>query len=66
MICTTEKKIEPLMNIREVAVRLKVSRTIVYEIIHTKGFPLLKLGPKKYRVDRDKLERWIANSGRWV
>ncbi|TCL40032.1 AlpA family transcriptional regulator [Anaerospora hongkongensis] len=66
MICTTEKKTEPLMKIKEVAERLNVSRTIVYEIIHSEGFPLVKLGPKKYRVYRDKLERWIANSGRSV
>ncbi|MDF2499383.1 MAG: Helix-turn-helix domain [Anaerosporomusa subterranea] len=66
MICTTEKKTESLMKIKEVAERLNVSRTTVYEIIHSKGFPLKKLGPKKYRVYRDKLERWIENNGRTV
>ena len=36
-----------------------ISRTRVYELIHEKGFPYIRLG-KKIVVPKDKFTEWIA------
>ena len=36
-----------------------ISRTSVYELIHEKGFPYIRLG-KKIVVPKDKFAEWIA------
>lgn len=36
-----------------------ISRTSVYELIHEKGFPYIRLG-KKIVVPKDKFTEWIA------
>ena len=37
-----------------------ISRTSVYELIHEKGFPYIRLG-KKIVVPKDKFAEWIAD-----
>lgn len=66
MICIAEKEKLKLIKIREAQEILDVSRTTMYEMIHIKGFPLVKLGPKRFRVHKGRLERWIENNGRFV
>ena len=47
----------------DVARVLGVSKNTVYEVLHSKGFPAIKIG-KQYRVQRDKFFQWLDEMGR--
>ena len=54
----------PLMlNVVQVAAVLGISRAGAYELVHSEGFPALKIG-SRIVVPKDKLREWIdANAG---
>lgn len=59
-----ERKIDdPLyaLNATEIAAILGISRAGAYELLHSKGFPTLRIG-KRMVCPRYKLEQWMENS----
>ena len=49
----------PLMlNVVQVAAVLGISRAGAYELVHSEGFPALKIG-SRIVVPKDKLREWI-------
>ena len=58
--CTYKKYDElPLMlNVVQVAAVLGISRAGAYELVHSVGFPTLKIG-SRIVVPKDKLREWI-------
>ena len=54
----------PLMlNVVQVAAVLGISRAGAYELVHSEGFPALKIG-SRIVVPKDKLRKWIdTNTG---
>ncbi len=49
----------PLMlNVVQVAAVLGISRAGAYELVHSEGFPTLKIG-NRIVVPKDKLREWI-------
>ena len=58
--CTYENYDElPLtLNVVQVAAVLGISRTGAYELVHSEGFPTLKIG-SRIVVPKDKLREWI-------
>ena len=49
----------PLMlNVVQVAAVLGISRAGAYELVHSEGFPTLKIG-SRIVVPKDKLREWI-------
>lgn len=49
----------PLMlNVVQVAAVLGISRAGAYELVHSEGFPALKIG-SRIVVPKDKLQEWI-------
>ena len=54
----------PLMlNVVQVAAVLGISRAGAYELVHSEGFPALKIG-SRIVVPKDKLREWIdVNTG---
>ena len=49
----------PLMlNVVQVAAVLGISRAGAYELVHSEGFPALKIG-SRFVVPKDKLRAWI-------
>ncbi len=49
----------PLMlNVVQVAAVLSISRAGAYELVHSEGFPALKIG-SRIVVPKDKLREWI-------
>ena len=49
----------PLMlNVVQVAAVLGISRAGAYELVHSEGFPTLKIG-NRIVVPKDKLQEWI-------
>lgn len=50
----------PLMlNVVQVAAVLGISRAGAYELVHSEGFPTLKIGSRIIIVPKDKLREWI-------
>lgn len=50
-----------LITVKELEQFLKISTPTAYELIHSKGFPTVKMGPRKYRVDKTRLMNMIQN-----
>ena len=52
----------PLMlNVVQVAAVLGISRAGAYELVHSEGFPALKIG-SRIVVPKDKLREWIDSN----
>jgi excisionase family DNA binding protein len=49
----------PMMTVAEVAAYLNVCTRVAYRLVKTPGFPLLKLSPKGWRVNRDAFFEWL-------
>ena len=45
-------------NVSEAAAALGVSRRVVYDLIHSEGFPTLKVGGRRL-ISRVLLEKWV-------
>ena len=58
--CTSKNYDElPLtLNVVQVAAVLGISRAGAYELVHSEGFPALKIG-SRILVTKDKLREWI-------
>lgn len=47
------------LNVKEVATCLGIGLNSAYQLVHSKGFPALKIG-KRIVVPIEKLEQWIS------
>ena len=47
-----------MLNVVQVAAVLGISRAGVYELVHSEGFPALKIG-SRIVVPKDRLREWI-------
>ena len=58
--CTYKNYDEPplMLNVVQVAAVLGISRAGAYELVHSEGFPTLKIG-SRIVVTKDKLREWI-------
>lgn len=56
-----------LIRTEQARQRLNVSAYKIYELMNSRGFPTViiseKNGRKQYRVDSEKLEKWIEKGG---
>lgn len=52
-----------LLTATEVAEILRVSKARVYELARQRVIPVLTLGERQIRFDRDALREWIAAGG---
>ena len=50
---------EELMTIETLAKYLKVSRSTVYKLIKRKGFPVIRISPRKPRFYRHQVMEWL-------
>ncbi len=52
----------PLMlSVREIAKVLGISKTSAYELVRTKGFPVLKIGSRLV-VPKEKFREWVEQN----
>ena len=58
--CTykTYDELPLMLNVVQVAAVLGISRVGAYELVHSEGFPTLKIG-SRIVVPKDKLREWI-------
>ncbi len=52
---------EPLLLIDELAQWLKVPKGSLYNLVHERRIPFLKIG-HRLRFDRNEIERWLSSS----
>ena len=58
MIYTSLEQLPLALSAEDVAQVLGISRANAYTIMHSKGFPTIKIG-KRMTVPKDKLIEWI-------
>jgi excisionase family DNA binding protein len=49
---------EVLLTVKQLQDYLQISRTKVYQLIGTTGFPKIQIG-KEYRIPQSRLEQWL-------
>ena len=49
-----------MLNADKIAKYLEISRAGAYELMHSEGFPLIRIG-KRMIVPRDKFLEWVDN-----
>lgn len=54
--------VEPLLTTADVQRVLRLSRTRTFELLHSQGFPTIRLG-RCLRVEPNALRDWIASQG---
>ena len=60
-----ERNTDKPMNANQVADFLGIHRYEVYRMITDESLPVLKLGPRKFRFDKDEVKKWIkARTGK--
>jgi len=47
-----------LLKIRDLQVQLRIGRDKAYKLMHTSGFPSIKIGGT-YFVSQDELQKWL-------
>ncbi|MDR1702345.1 MAG: helix-turn-helix domain-containing protein [Sporomusaceae bacterium] len=47
-----------LLNIKELCAFLQIGKTTAYTLIHSKGFPKVKVG-REWRFEEAALEKWV-------
>ncbi len=61
--CRNFEELPAMLTANELAEALGISRAGAYALIHSKGFPTLRIG-KRLMVPKDKLAAWIdRNTG---
>lgn len=58
MDCRSFEELPAMMTAEELAGALGISRAGAYALIHSKGFPTLRIG-KRLMVPKEKLSAWI-------
>lgn len=59
--CRNFEELPAMLTAAELAGALGISRAGAYSLIHSKGFPVLRIG-KRLMVPKDKLMVWIDHS----
>lgn len=50
------------LNANDLAKALGVSIETAYQLIHSKGFPTVKIGERRYIVPKDAFIEWMKNN----
>lgn len=50
----------PLLTVPETAQYMRVPLSKIYELVHVKDFPAIKIG-KSWRIIKDKLDQWLLD-----
>jgi len=59
--CRNFEELPAMLTANELAGALGISRAGAYALIHSKGFPTLRIG-KRLTVPKDKLTAWIDHN----
>jgi len=59
--CTSFLDLPVMLNVKEVANILRISRAGAYNLINSEGFPKMAVG-KRVLVPRDDLRQWIKQN----
>ncbi len=57
----SEAELPPYLSADHVAAFLGVSRSNVYEVMHSKGFPVVRMG-RRMIVAKDKFLKWLEEN----
>ena len=57
-MCETHKE---TLTVKEMQQILKIGTSSAYDLIHSKAFPVIKIG-QSYRIPKESFYEWMANS----
>ena len=57
-MCKDIEEFPAVLRIKDVQKALRISRPKAYELAHTAGFPVVKIG-RAFRIPRDAFIRWL-------
>lgn len=49
------------LSVQEIAIVLGISKTSAYELVRSKGFPILKIG-SRFVVPKEKFREWVEQN----
>ncbi|OPZ90826.1 MAG: Helix-turn-helix domain protein [Firmicutes bacterium ADurb.Bin419] len=52
---------KPFLTVEEAQKILGISRVNMYNLIHTKGFPVIHISPRRYVIPTNKFYEWAEN-----
>lgn len=52
---------QEILTVKELAEYLRVGHNVAYRLVHSKGFPTLKLG-RKILIPVEELKKWISQN----
>lgn len=55
------EELPALLTVKEMAEALKITQSNAYRIIYKKCFQILRIGPKKIRIPRYELIKWMES-----
>lgn len=55
------KDLPPYISVQQLADLLSVSRAMAYQLVHSSGFPVVRLGERRIVCPRDELEKWLKD-----
>ena len=56
----SDEQLPCMLNAKDVEGYMRISRAGAYELMHSEGFPLIRIG-KRMIVPRDKFLEWVDN-----
>ena len=58
----TDTRLTPLCyTVEDLCGLLQISRPVAYQLVHTEGFPSVRIG-KRITIPKTELERWLAKA----
>jgi excisionase family DNA binding protein len=57
-------KTEQMLTLPEVQAILRISKSHSYKLVHTAGFPVVRVSAHSYRVPHSALMKWIERRSR--
>lgn len=61
-MCTNYENLPIILEVKDIATILKISRNTAYELVHSKDFPKIAVG-RQYRIPRSKFIEWLESGG---
>lgn len=59
--CRDIKELPLVLTPTDIAAILGISKNNAYVVVHSKGFPVIKIG-KQYRINRDRFFEWMETT----
>lgn len=57
--CTSFNDLPDIFDVKQLKDYMGIGKEAAYALMHRKGFPVIKVGSKTYRVSKKGFEKWL-------